>query len=516
MLPALALAGESAERLYRDGQKAEHAGELVRAYLLYSEAAAADPQNTAYWSHAMALRPVATLQAAGQVKVADTGLAEPRLSADLTGTITDRELDEARQPLPPAELTGTPGRRDFDLRGDGKALFEYAAKTFGLQVLFDEAYQPGASLRFQMADAGYRETLRALEAATGSFIQPISQRLFFVANDSTQKRTEFQRTATVAIPIPEPLTVQEIQEVATGVRGLLDIQRMLVDTQRRLILMRDRASKVRIAEVVMKDLMQRRPQVAIDVEILAADENSSLHYGLALPSSVPLVWFGKAGANLLHTIPKGFASFMTFGGGASLFGLGVTTASLFATISKSSATSLLSSQMVSLDGQAATLHVGERYPIASNLYIGSAGTSGQAFAPPPTFTFEDLGLVLKITPHVNGTDDVSLDVSAEFKLLGAAAINGIPVVSNRQYESKVRVRDGEWAVLAGLMSTTEARTVTGIAGLSMIPFLREHTRDRDRSDTLIVLKPRLLGLPPSAALVREAWIGTETRPRSDL
>jgi type II secretory pathway component GspD/PulD (secretin) len=218
----------------------------------------------------------------------------------------------------------------------------------------------------------------------------------------------------------------------------------------------------------------------------------------------------------MTTIPTGFMNFMTFGGGASLFGLGVTAASLFGTISKSSATSLLDAKIVSLDGQPATLHVGERYPIATNLYIGNTGTSSQVFTPPPTFSFEDLGLVLKITPHVNGMDDVSLDVSAEFKLLGAASVDGIPVISNRQYESKVRVRDGEWAVLAGLMNATEARTVTGIVGLAKVPFLRENQRDRDRSDTLIVLKPHLMSLPPTEFLTHEAWVGTETRPRSDM
>jgi hypothetical protein len=516
LVPLLALAGQTPEQLYRDGRKAERAGELVRAYLLYSEAAAADPRNTTYWAHAMAVRPAASLQAPNAMQVTENGLAKQRLDPDLTGSITDRELDEAHTPLPPVEFSALPGHQNFDLRGDAKQLFEQVAKAFGLRVVFDEAFQPGEPKRFQLEDAGYRETFLALEAATGSFLQPVSERLLFVANDTAQKRVEFQRTASAVIPIPDPLTVQEIQEIVTGVRGILDIQRMLVDTQRRLVLVRDRASKVQIAGVMLRDLMQLRPQVAIDVEILAADESSSLHYGLSLQSAVPLIRLGLTPKNLMTTIPTGFMNFMTFGGGASLFGLGVTAASLFGTISKSSATSLLDAKIVSLDGQPATLHVGQRYPIATNLYIGNTGTSSQVFTPPPTFSFEDLGLVLKITPHVNGMDDVSLDVSAEFKLLGAASVDGIPVISNRQYESKVRVRDGEWAVLAGLMNATEARTVTGIVGLAKVPFLRENQRDRDRSDTLIVLKPHLMSLPPTEFLTHEAWVGTETRPRSDM
>ena len=106
----------------------------------------------------------------------------------------------------------------------------------------------------------------------------------------------------------------------------------------------------------------------------------------------------------------------------------------------------------------------------------NSGTNGTGiYAPPPTFNFEDLGLVVKVTPHVHGTDEVTLEVSSEFKLLEAASVDGIPVISNKKYESKVRLARGEWAVLAGLMTASDARTITGIPGLSLIPFLRNNT-----------------------------------------
>ena len=512
----MALGGTPADRLYKEGQKAERAGEIVRAYLLYSQAAAADPNNLNYWSRALALRPVASLQASNNVTVSDTGLAKPELNPEIFGTITERDLEEARTPLPPAELDAVPSRKDFDLRGDGKALFEEVARAFQLQVVFDSAYQPGQSIRLRLTDAGYREALRAVQAATGSFIVPVSARLLFVSNDTPQKRTEFERTASAVIPVPEPFSVQEIQEIVTGVRGTMDIQRMFVDTQRRLVLVRDRASKVRIARMLFEDLMQQRPQVGIEIEILATDETSSLHYGMSLPTEFPLVWFGKGPKNLLTSIPSGFVNYLGFGGGASLLGLGVTNATLFATVSKSSATTLLKSELVTIDGQPTSFHVGDKYPIPSNIYIGNTGGGGQVFTPPPTFTFEDLGLVLKITPHVHGMDDVTLEVNAEFKLLGAAAVDGIPIISNRKYESKVRLGNGEWAVLAGLINGSESRSISGIPGLSLVPFLRDNHHDRSRSDTLIVLKPHLLSLPPTEAITREAWVGSDTKPRSDL
>ncbi len=500
----------SAEQLFKDAQKAERAGQILRAYVLYAEAAAADPTNVDYWEKAQALRPIASLLKASEPAAE---LPADQIDKTLFGSIPDKDLDQARKPLPPPQLKAVAGHQDFDLRGDSKSLWEQVAATLGLKVLFDPQYQPTKTVHFELNDADYRETLIALQDATGSFLTPISERLIFVANDTTQKRTEFDANVAVVIPFPETVTVQELQEVATGVRGTLDMQKVQVDTQRHLILMRDRVTKVRLAEKILEDLLRPRAQVAVDVDILTTDVTSNLNYGLNVPTAFPLVSF-VARKYLTSVIPSGYPAFLTFGGGASLLGLGVTSAQLFANVSKSSAQTVLSSEVVALNGQPASLHVGNKYPLVTNTYIGgspSTASSGQVYTPPPTFTFEDLGLVLKVTPWINGPDEVSLEVDAEFKLLGAGNVDGIPIIASTKYTSKVSLRTGEWAVLSGLMSKTEAVTITGMPGLSLIPFLRSNTVSKDDGATLIVLKPHLLILPPAEYPTWRAWSGTETR-----
>lgn len=508
LVAILAGGADNAALLFQQAQKAERAGQITRAYLLYAEAAAADPKNLVYWERAQALRPMASLLKETQPLPKD--LAPEKVDRTLFGSISDQDLDQARKPLPPATLEATPGRQDFDLRGDSKSLWEKIAAAFHLMVIFDTAYQPVPALRLQLDSADYRDALRSLEAATNSFLTPVSNRLIFVANDTTAKRTEFEGTAAVVVPFPETMSVQELQEIATGVRGTLDMTRVMVDTQLHLIMVRDRVTKVRLAEKLLRDLLRPRAQVAIEVEIMTTDQSSALSYGLSLPTSLSLVNFSNK-ANLLYTIPSGFANFMTFGAGASLIGFGATSAQLFANVSKSSASTVLRSEIVALDGQPSTLHVGDKYPLVSNAYIGNTSGGGTVYTPPPTFTFEDLGLVLKVTPHIHGTDDVTLDVDAEFKLLGATSVDGIPIIASTKYESKTRVMTGEWAVLAGLMTSSEARSITGIPILSRIPLLRSNNINTDYGQTLIVLKPHLLILPPSESPTWRAWCGTETK-----
>jgi general secretion pathway protein D len=127
---------------------------------------------------------------------------------------------------------------------------------------------------------------------------------------------------------------------------------------------------------------------------------------------------------------------------------------------------------------------------------------------------------MKVTPRVNGAGEVTLGLEAEFKALTAQAFNDIPVIANRKLQSEVRLRQGEWAVIAGLMNASQARTISGLAGLSRVPLLgavlSQNTRDNNDDQVLVVIKPALLSLPPSESATRLVPVGTEQRPRIPL
>jgi general secretion pathway protein D len=284
--------------------------------------------------------------------------------------------------------------------------------------------------------------------------------------------------------------------------------------------MRDAISKVLPARELFEELLYPRAQVAIDLNFLELSRNELVSYGLALPDSFPLVpltrWMGN-----VAQIPAEIGRLALFGGGRTLLGLGILDPSLVARMSRSGGRLLLSAELRSIDGQPATFHVGDRYPVLTGGYYGPAEYSGPgAYTPPPAFTFEDLGLSIKVTPKVHGMEAVSLDLESEFKLLTGKSVNQIPVISNRSLKSMVRLEMGEWAVVAGLMETMEARSVAGLAGLSSIPVLgplfSQRNTTKDSREVLILLRPRLITPPPDQAVTRTRRLGSETRPLTPL
>jgi type II secretory pathway component GspD/PulD (secretin) len=264
---------------------------------------------------------------------------------------------------------------------------------------------------------------------------------------------------------------------------------------------------------LLEALLLPKGQVSLEVQFLTLDLQTNYHYGLALQTTFNLANYGSIN-HFRSILPAASTAmkFATFGGGATLLGLGVGDATLFATYTKSLARATYRAIMVAGDGETATLHVGEKYPIPTTVYTGGTQRgSASLYNPIGQVTLEDLGLLLKMTPRVNGDGDIALDIEAEFKTLSGQTYNTVPAVAQRKFAGSVTMREGEWAVLAGLDEDSTSVTRNGIAGLSDIPGLKhalsENTRKHDSSNTLVVIKPTITRLPMSGTISPQYLLG---------
>jgi len=170
------------------------------------------------------------------------------------------------------------------------------------------------------------------------------------------------------------------------------------------------------------------------------------------------------------------------------------------------------------DGQKVELKIGDRVPYASGSFQPGIGTVGVSPLVSTQFQFVDTGVNLTITPHVHGTDEVTLDVTADISNVSSTVnLGGLsqPVISQRKTDAHIRVRDGEVSLLGGLMQTQDSATVNGIPGLVNIPIFGKYlfggtTRDKARGELLVAIIPHIVRKPDIDALdMRGVDVGPE-------
>lgn len=517
----LAASDPVAARLARDAEKARNSGQLVHAYLLYAEAAARDPQVDSYRQNRDALAPVAKLLSAAKVEAAPDIRAEIQEAESPAEDEADPAIraataldiaDEHKLQGPP-ELKPTGIVRDFDLRGNLKTLYNEVAAPYGIRVILDRDLDAGATIHFQASNVDFRQAMEELTLATRTFLFPVSANTIFVAQDTELKRAEFEPTVEYTVPLLDAIDARELTEAATAVRSVFyNMRGLAFDPSTRSVIIRDRISRARAARSLLEALILPKGQVSLEVQLLTLDTDVNYHYGVSLPTAFQLADFGKIGGQVgLSSALSNVASF-AFGGGATLFGLGITQSTVFASYTHSFTKVIYDATVTALDGQAVSFHVGDKYPIPQSLYSGFAASSSTAlYNPIGQVTLEDLGLELKLTPHINGREEVALDVDGAFKSLGTIVLDSVPSIAQREFKGNVRLLEGEWAVIAGLDQSTRTRTRTGLVGLSQIPMLNqvlsEHLRDDATSNTLVVIKPRITTLPMSDMVSPQYFVG---------
>jgi len=160
--------------------------------------------------------------------------------------------------------------------------------------------------------------------------------------------------------------------------------------------------------------------------------------------------------------------------------------------------------------------VGSRFPILNASFapvfntaaIASVIQNNSFQTPFPSFTYEDIGLSLKAKPLVTGSSDVGLNLEIQFRTLTGQSLNGVPVISNREYKGSINLMDGEPAVVAGSVTHNEQRNLSGIPGLGAVPgvnqIMTSNSKEIDEDELLIVITPRVVNRAESQNA--EVWV----------
>jgi general secretion pathway protein D len=153
--------------------------------------------------------------------------------------------------------------------------------------------------------------------------------------------------------------------------------------------------------------------------------------------------------------------------------------------------------LITMNNEEAEVKVTQEIPLITGSYSSSTASVSGTTSPFTTIQREEVGTILKVTPHINEGNSVQLKIEQEDSSPGAKLANSADISTNkRSIKTTVLIEDGGIIVLGGLMSDTVLESEDRVPGLGAIPLLgnlfKSRSGSRQKKNLLVFIRPKIL------------------------
>ncbi len=443
----------------------------------------------------------------------------------------------------------------FHLRGDSKALIPQIASAFGISTTLEDSVA-SRHVRFDVENVDFYEAMRLMGSITKTFWAPLGPKQILAAQDTLENHKQYDRMALKTFFVPDIESAQELTDLVNVVRTVFEIKYVTSQPQASTIIVRAPQNVLDAATLFLENLGSGHPEVMLDVRVFEVSKTVVHNFGMQIPNQFNLYNIpagalagltlgggqslqslinqliasgginaanssaisallaqltGSTGASSIFNTPLA-----TFGGGLTLMGVSLGTISATLSANEGYLQSLQHLTVRASQNKDASLKIGSRYPIINASFapifnssaISNAIANNSFIAPVPSFTYEDIGIDMKIKPVIHGDSDVSLTVELKIRALTGSSNNGVPIIGNREYSGSINSMNEQSTVLAGYITTTEQRSLSGIPGIGQFPVLNRaaatNNTEKDNDELVIVITPHIISMADAPG--QEIWM----------
>jgi general secretion pathway protein D len=243
-------------------------------------------------------------------------------------------------------------------------------------------------------------------------------------------------------------------------------------------------------------------QVLIEAVIAEVTLNDDLQYGVQ--------WQLQKGG----TPTASFSSLITGGVAAAFpgFNYAVNAANIAATLSALNALThvnvISTPSLMVLDNKTARLQIGDQVPITTQTATSTV-TANTAIV--NSVTMQDTGVILAVTPRINESGRVQLEIEQEVSSVVKTTTSNIdsPTIQQRRVKTTVVVNDGEVLALGGMIQDQASKTSNQLPLLGDLPGLGAMFSNRSNSvsktELIILITPRVVRDGAESRLVTEEY-----------
>jgi general secretion pathway protein D len=476
------------------GQQLRENGDLQQALAEFMHAAQIDPASSIAQQEIRRTREMiehAPPPPGPQSRVTDLG----RMAAEAEG---------------PAELKAISNVPiTMRMTDDTKNVYTAIGKLAGINVLFDPDYV-SRRITIDLNNVSLNQALEIVALQSKTFWRAVTTNTIFVAADTKAKRNEIEQNVVKTFYLSNLAQTTEMQDIVNTLRTVVEITRVISLASQNAIVIRGTPDQVALAEKLVNDLDKARPEVLVDIAVMQVSRDKLRNLGVSPPTTASIQLQPNASTSTTTTATTtGTTTPTTTNNALTLNKLANLTSNDFlVTIPGATANFLFTDsdtkiiqnpQIRALDGQKATLKIGDRVPVATGSFQPGIGGVGINPLVNTQFQYIDVGVNIDVQPTVHAGREVTLKLTMEVSSVSShVSIGGIdqPVIGQRRVEHTIRLKDGEASLMGGMLEQDTLKSVNGYPFLSQVPLLKylfsaQNTESRT-NEIVFVLVPHIV------------------------
>jgi len=415
-----------------------------------------------------------------------------------------------------------------------KDVLAFIGSQTGINVTYDREVQDRPTT-VQLDGVTLEQALNQIMTMNQLSYKVVSERSIFVFQDTPPKHAQYdeQVVRTFYLSNADPTEISQLLSVIIRLPGIAVQPAIAVNKTTNTLTVRATAAVVQILEKIIEQNDKPRAEIVVDVEILEVDRSRVKNYGLQLTPEYAIGALFSPEVSPVGSVTQtpgtgGTGATGSTGGTTSnntgqstapsavrpppLFNLntisrGVSTADFWMAVpaaiikfleSDSHTKVVAKPQLRGSEGTKLSFAVGDQIPIVSTSYTPIA-TGGAGVNPLSSYQYKDVGVKVEMTPRVTVEGDIILDLTLEDNQLGAdKAVAGVTVPSfvQRTVTTRLRLRDGESNMLAGLIQERDQKSISGFPGAIHLPFFKQllssNATQNDQVEIVMLLTPHIV------------------------
>jgi len=396
-----------------------------------------------------------------------------------------------------------------------RSIFQALGKHAQISIIYDELFKD-MNLTIDISGKEFEAAVGYLCLASKNFYRIIDEQTIIIVPDQPVKRIQYEQNA-IQVFFLSNINAQDIfAALQQMLRSQFRAPNIFVDKNLNTITVRDTPGNIELAAQLIRKWDKSKAEVVIDLEIMEVSRQKLQSIG---------VDYSNVGLGIRYAGPGASSDAGWYNlsevelGKKTSYQISLPSAVIRLLETDADTKLLAQPRLRGLADEEIKTVIGQKIPIPQTTFtpIAAGGINQQ---PVTSFTYQDVGLDVKIKPRVHVEGEVTLEIELKITALAGSGYADIPIIATREVKNVIRLRDGESNLLGGLLRDEERRSLTGVAGLKNIPVLGNlfgaTDKQIDQSDLVLTITPFIIRpLSRTAEDDKPVWIQLEGLSPSD-